>query len=150
MILKILARGEDIIPASDYLGLGFKTSDTVYNMDFVGNLANNSNFKHILPKPELLQQVRDIESIYIDEFSNIYEIPLLKEPNQSFDIYVNNTSFNFDLKTTTDEQTFISIWQGRNIITEGANVSNTAVNLAYFSNHSDGVFFFLYAYRQAP
>ena len=144
MILKILGRDEGILANNDYLGFAFGTDNTAYNTEFVGNLADNSNFKNFLPNPDALLAVQDIESIYLDEFAALFEIPLLKEPNQRFDIYLDGESFILELRTNTDENTFLSIWNNKELITTGTPVSNTAVNLAYFSDFQKGAFFFLY------
>ena len=144
MILKILGRDEGILTNDDYLGFAFETDNTAYNAEFVGNLADNSNFKNLLPNPDALLAVQDVESIYLDEFTSLYEIPLLKEPNQRFDIYVDCESFILELRTNTDDKTFLSIWNNKGLIVTGAPGSNTAVNLAYFSNFTKGAFFFLY------
>ena len=144
MILKILGRDEGILANNDYLGFAFGTDNTAYNTEFVGNLADNSNFKNFLPNPDALLAVQDIESIYLDEFAALFEIPLLKEPNQRFDIYLDGESFILELRTNTDENTFLSIWNNKGLITTGTPVSNTAVNLAYFSDFEKGAFFFLY------
>ena len=144
MILKILGRDEGILANSDYLGFAFGTDNTAYNTEFVGNLADNSNFKNFLPNPDALLAVQDIESIYLDEFAALFEIPLLKEPNQRFDIYLDGESFILELRTNTDENTFLSIWNNKGLIATGTPVSNTAVNLAYFSDFEKGAFFFLY------
>ena len=144
MILKILGRDEGILANNDYLGFAFGTDNTAYNTEFVGNLAHNSNFKNFLPNPDALLAVQDIESIYLDEFAALFEIPLLKEPNQRFDIYLDGESFILELRTNTDENTFLSIWNNKGLIATGMPVSNTAVNLAYFSDFQKGAFFFLY------
>ena len=144
MILKILGRDEGILANNDYLGFAFGTDNTAYNAEFVGNLADNSNFKNFLPNPDALLAVQDIESIYLDEFAALFEIPLLKEPNQRFDIYLDGESFMLELRTNTDENTFLSIWNNKGLIATGTPVSNTAVNLAYFSDFQKGAFFFLY------
>ena len=144
MILKILGRDEGILTNNDYLGFAFGTGNTAYNAEFVGNLADNSNFKMFLPNPDALLAVQDIESIYLDEFAALFEIPLLKEPNQRFDIYLDGESFILELRTNTDENTFLSIWNNKGLIATGTPVSNTAVNLAYFSDFQKGAFFFLY------
>ena len=144
MILKILGRDEGILANTDYLGFAFGTDNTAYNAEFVGNLADNSNFKNFLPNPDALLAVQDIESIYLDEFAALFEIPLLKEPNQRFDIYIDGESFILELRTNTDENTFLSIWNNKGLIATGTPVSNTAVNLAYFSDFQKGAFFFLY------
>ena len=109
MILKILGRDEGILTNDDYLGFAFGTDNTAYNVEFVGNLADNSNFKNFLPNPDALLAVQDIESIYLDEFAALFEIPLLKEPNQRFDIYIDGESFILELRTNTDDKTFLSI-----------------------------------------
>ena len=144
MILKILGRDEGILANNDYLGFAFGTDNTAYNTEFVGNLADNSNFKNFLPNPDALLAVQDIESIYLDEFAALFEIPLLKEPNQRFDIYLDGESFILELRTNTNENTFLSIWNNKGLIATGTPVSNTAVNLAYFSDFQKGAFFFLY------
>ena len=144
MILKILGRDEGILANNDYLGFAFGTDNTAYNAEFVGNLADNSNFKNFLPNPDALLAIQDIESIYLYEFSALFEIPLLKEPNQRFDIYLDGESFILELRTNTDENTFLSIWNNKGLIATGTPVSNTAVNLAYFSDFQKGAFFFLY------
>ena len=144
MILKILGRDEGILANNDYLGFAFGTDNTAYNAEFVGNLADNSNFKNFLPNPDALLAVQDIESIYLDEFAALFEIPLLKEPNQRFDIYLDGESFILELRTNTNENTFLSIWNNKGLIATGTPVSNTAVNLAYFSDFQKGAFFFLY------
>ena len=48
------------------------------------------------------------------------------------------------MRTNTDENTFLSIWNNKGLIATGTPVSNTAVNLAYFSDFQKGAFFFLY------
>ena len=144
MILKILGRDERNLANNDYLGFAFGTDNTAYNAEFVGNLADNSNFKNFLPNPDALLAVQDVESIYLDEFAALFEIPLLKEPNQRFDIYLDGESFILELRTNTDENTFLSIWNNKGLIATGTPVSNTAVNLAYFSDFQKGAFFFLY------
>ena len=144
MILKILGRDEGILANNDYLGFAFGTDNTAYNTEFVGNLADNSNFKNFLPNPDALLAVQDIESIYLDEFAALFEIPLLKEPNQRFDIYLDGESFILELRTNTDENTFLTIWTNKGLIATGTPVSNTVVNLAYFSDFQKGAFFFLY------
>ena len=121
MILKILGRDEGILANNDYLGFAFGTDNTAYNAEFVGNLADNSNFKNFLPNPDALLAVQDIESIYLD-----------------------GESFILELRTNTDENTFLSIWNNKGLIATGTPVSNTAVNLAYFSDFQKGAFFFLY------
>ena len=144
MILKILGRDERNLANNDYLGFAFGTDNIAYNAEFVGNLADNSNFKNFLPNPDALLAVQDVESIYLDEFAALFEIPLLKEPNQRFDIYLDGESFILELRTNTDENTFLSIWNNKGLIATGTPVSNTAVNLAYFSDFQKGAFFFLY------
>lgn len=81
-------------------------------------------------------------NIDINTFTNIYEIELSQEPNQSFDMYLGDDSFKFDIRTYAGNQTRINIKANDEVIVNYAPVNTAMVNLNYFSNFKKGAFFF--------
>lgn len=79
----------------------------------------------------------------IDTFKRIYEIELTQEPNQSFDVFIDDYSFKFDIRTYAQNQTRISVSLDNEILINNAPVNTSGVNLNYFSNFKSGAFFFL-------
>lgn len=142
MIIKILEDEIQRQGTGDYLGFGFETSDKNYNNYYIGNFAENSNFKNIKPSQLGSELGKSNEAIYLSEFSDIVEIPLSVEPSQSFDILLNGDHFYIDLRTNTSLETFISINLDNQVICNTAPVKATMLNLAYFSYYEKGVFFF--------
>ena len=81
-------------------------------------------------------------NIDLNNFSNIYEIELTTEPNQSFNVYLQDYNFKIDIRTFVGEQTRITIRLDDEIIVNNAPVNIPLINLNYFSNFDKGVFFF--------
>ena len=78
-----------------------------------------------------------------EDFKEILEIPLIVEPNFSFNCYIKDYNFNFNIRTLTNEKTMIEVLlDNSKILTQNADVNQTGVNLNYFSDFKDGVFFF--------
>lgn len=77
-----------------------------------------------------------------NQLKNIYKIDLNLEPNQSFDIYIGDYIFQIELRTYTDERTIINIKYNDELIVKDGSSSLLNVNLNYFSDFKNGVFFF--------
>lgn len=76
----------------------------------------------------------------LNMFKNIYEIPLLNNPNYAFSTTLNNYIFNINIRTF-QYGTRISIEANNNPIVINGNLK-AFLNLNYFSNFTDGIFFF--------
>ena len=79
--------------------------------------------------------------IDFNQLKNIYKIDLAVEPNQSFDLYIQDYIFQVELRTFTDERTIIKIIYDNKIVNDGSS-DLLNVNLNYFSDFKAGVFFF--------
>lgn len=77
-----------------------------------------------------------------NKLKDIYKIDLSVEPNQSFDLYIQNYIFQVELRTFTDERTIIKIIYNDEIIVNNGSSDLLNVNLNFFSNFKAGVFFF--------
>lgn len=78
-----------------------------------------------------------------DVFEDIFEIPLIVEPNYGFNCYIKDFNFSFDIRTMLSNRTEIQILlDNSKILTQNADVNQTGINLNYFSDFKDGVFFF--------
>lgn len=80
--------------------------------------------------------------IDIDEFSSIYEINLQSIPNQEFSTTINNEIFNIDVRTFTDDRTYITIKKDDVTLCNNANIK-CDVDITYFGGIRDFRFFFL-------
>ena len=80
--------------------------------------------------------------INFNQLKNIYKIDLNLEPNQSFDLYIGDYIFQIELRTYTDERTIINIKYNDELIVKDGSSSLLNVNLNYFSDFKNGVFFF--------
>lgn len=80
--------------------------------------------------------------IDFDQLKNIYKIDLSVEPNQSFDLYIGDYIFQVELRTYTDERTIINIKYNDELIVNDGSSDLLNVNLNYFSDFKNGVFFF--------
>lgn len=78
----------------------------------------------------------------LDIFKKIYEINIAAEPNQSFDCYINDNSFSFDIVTFLNNDTRISIKRGDEVLARNASIFFN-LNLIYFSKFKGGAFFFI-------
>ena len=78
----------------------------------------------------------------LDIFKKIYEINITAEPNQSFDCYINDNSFSFDITTFSNNDTRISIKRGDEVLANNASIFFN-LNLIYFSKFKGGAFFFI-------
>lgn len=78
----------------------------------------------------------------LDIFKKIYEINITAEPNQSFDCYINDNSFSFDIVTFSNNDTRISIKRGDEVLANNASIFFN-LNLTYFSKFKGGAFFFI-------
>lgn len=80
--------------------------------------------------------------IDIDSFSSVYEITLQSIPNQEFSTTINNEIFNIDVRTFTDDRTYITIKKGDVMLCNNANIK-CDVDITYFGGIRDFSFFFL-------
>ncbi|HED5364325.1 TPA: hypothetical protein R5B02_001626 [Campylobacter jejuni] len=79
----------------------------------------------------------------IDIFSSLYKIELNQEPNQSFDVFLEEDDFIIDIRTYVQDQTRINVTLNNEIIINNSPVNISNINLNYFSNFKKGIFFFL-------
>lgn len=84
-----------------------------------------------------------LEKVNIDNFKNIFQIPLTQIPNQIFDVYVDNLSFKLEFRTYASDNTRLNIYLDNEIIVNNAPVNIDLYNLCYFSTFKKGAFFFL-------
>ena len=76
------------------------------------------------------------------KLKDIYKVDLAVEPNQSFDLYIQNYIFQVELRTFTDDRTIIKIIYDNKVIVNDGSSDLLNVNLNFFSNFKAGVFFF--------
>ena len=81
--------------------------------------------------------------IDLDKLKSLIEIPLDKEPNYTFDIFLGEKSYQIQVRTFVDGSTRLSIFRENEIIVNLAPINIYQTNLAFFSKDSDIVFFFL-------
>lgn len=81
------------------------------------------------------------EILSFDDFSDIYEINLNKQPNQLFTTTINRQIYQFSINTFIDGRTFIKIEKNGEMI--GAGFVKIGVDFTFLSTDENGVFFFL-------
>lgn len=75
-------------------------------------------------------------------FSELYEINLNADPNQTFTTTLNGAIYDFDIKTLIDGTTLVTIKRDGVLICECAPVSVVNRDLTYLSREESGQFFF--------
>lgn len=81
------------------------------------------------------------EILSFDDFKDIYEINLNKQPNQFFTTTINRQIYQFSINTFIDGRTFIKIEKNGEMI--GAGFVKIGVDFTFLSTDENGVFFFL-------
>ena len=81
--------------------------------------------------------------IDISRLNTIIEIPLDIDPNYTFDIMLEDESYQIEIRTFMSNDTRISIFNNNEAIAILAPVSIYGKNLAHYSNLENKVFFFL-------
>lgn len=76
-------------------------------------------------------------------FSNIFEIPLSADPNYTFDTFINDKTFTFQIRTFINNETRISILQDGLSIVNYSPINIYQKNISFYSDLKDGAFFFL-------
>lgn len=84
-----------------------------------------------------------MQKINIDDFNSIIEIPLDAEPNYSFDTFIIDKTFKINFRTFVDNQTRISITVDNVVIVDNAPINIYEYKLNFFSDYTQGSFFFL-------
>lgn len=81
--------------------------------------------------------------IDLDLLKNIFEIPLSKEPNYTFDSFIEDRTFTFQIRTFVNNETRISILQDGISIVNYSPINIYQKNIAFYSATNNQVFFFL-------
>lgn len=76
----------------------------------------------------------------IGVFASIYEIKTIAQPNQTFDVYINDTLFDFEVKTYESGRSTITIFKNGILLCDEAHFS-VCLNLFYFKSDSEAFFF---------
>lgn len=76
----------------------------------------------------------------IGVFASIYEIKTVAQPNQTFDVYINGTLFDFEVKTYESGRSTITIFKNGILLCDEAHFS-VCLNLFYFKSNSEAFFF---------
>lgn len=76
----------------------------------------------------------------IGVFSSLYEIKTAPQPNQTFDVYINDTLFDFEVKTYESGRSTITIFKNGILLCDEAHF-NVCLNLFYFKSNSEAFFF---------
>lgn len=76
----------------------------------------------------------------IGVFASLYEIKTVAQPNQTFDVYINNTLFDFEVKTYESGRSTITIFKNGILLCDEAHFS-VCLNLFYFKSNSEAFFF---------
>lgn len=76
----------------------------------------------------------------IDVFASLYEIKTIAQPNQTFDVYINDTLFDFEVKTYESGRSTITIFKNGILLCDEAHFS-VCLNLFYFKSDSEAFFF---------
>lgn len=76
----------------------------------------------------------------IGVFASIYEIKTIAQPNQTFDVYINDTLFDFEVKTYESGRSTITIFKNGILLCDEAHF-NVCLNLFYFKSDSEAFFF---------
>lgn len=78
----------------------------------------------------------------LNNFSELFEINLNANPNQTFTTTINNSIYEFDIKTLIDDKTLITIKKdGEGIVQSAPIIANQ--DLTYLSQDEAGQFFFI-------
>lgn len=94
-----------------------------------------------LKKDEALEKVLTRKIITsLDIFSSLYEIGTIAQPNQSFDTYINNALFAFEIRTYESLRSTITIFKNGVLLCEEAPF-NVCENFTYFTSNSEALFF---------
>lgn len=83
--------------------------------------------------------MRDI-LISLDLFQEIKEIELSNIPNQEFNININNKEYKIELRTFTDDVTYITITKDSKTLLNLGNIK-TNINLLFLSGDNIAMFF---------
>lgn len=76
----------------------------------------------------------------IGVFKSLYEIKTVAQPNQTFDVYINDTLFDFEVKTYESGRSTITIFKNGILLCDEAHFS-VCLNLFYFKSDSEAFFF---------
>lgn len=76
----------------------------------------------------------------IGVFASLYEIKTIAQPNQTFDVYINDTLFDFEVKTYESGRSTITIFKNGILLCDEAHFS-VCLNLFYFKSNSEAFFF---------
>lgn len=78
--------------------------------------------------------------INLDLFKNIQEIELSNIPNQEFNINIDNKEYTIELRTFTDEVTYITIIKDSKTLVNLSNIK-TNIDLLFLSGDNIAMFF---------
>lgn len=76
----------------------------------------------------------------LDIFKSLYEIDTLAQPNQTFDTYINNALFAFEVRTYESNRSTITIFKNGVLLSDEAPF-NVCVNFTFFTSNSEALFF---------
>lgn len=76
----------------------------------------------------------------IGVFASLHEIKTVAQPNQTFDVYINDTLFDFEVKTYESGRSTITIFKNGILLCDEAHFS-VCLNLFYFKSDSEAFFF---------
>lgn len=76
----------------------------------------------------------------IGVFSSLHEIKTIAQPNQTFDVYINDTLFDFEVRTYESGRSTITIFKNGILLCDEAHFS-VCLNLFYFKSDSEAFFF---------
>lgn len=76
----------------------------------------------------------------IGVFASLHEIKTVAQPNQTFDVYINNALFDFEVKTYESGRSTITIFKNGILLCDDAHFS-VCLNLFYFKSDSEAFFF---------
>lgn len=85
--------------------------------------------------------MKTLEILSFDDFSDIFEINLNKQPNQIFTSTINRQIYKFIINTFIDGKTFIEI--EKNGETIGRGFIKIGIDLTFLNTNEAGQFFFL-------
>lgn len=76
----------------------------------------------------------------IGVFASLHEIKTIAQPNQTFDVYINDTLFDFEVKTYESGRSTITIFKNGILLCDESHFS-VCLNLFYFKSNSEAFFF---------
>lgn len=76
----------------------------------------------------------------IGVFASLHEIKTVAQPNQTFDVYMNDTLFDFEVKTYESGRSTITIFKNGILLCDEAHFS-VCLNLFCFKSNSEAFFF---------